>query len=130
MRFLRHYSLMSGEVKMLPIVNLVLLLLFFFVLTSGYVARQGPENRSAVLPGQENRQEVVITVSKDGLIGYNNSGIGLPDLGVLLREKVAQNSNVVLVIKARENVRHGDIMRIMEEAQQAGVVRVEMGKLP
>lgn len=87
MRFRRRISIFSGQLELTPFVDVVLLLLIFFLLSSSYVLNPGvkidlPES---AVSGDVKRTDLIITITKWREVRFRDKLIA-PDFEQLRRE--------------------------------------------
>ncbi len=112
-------------VNMVPLINIVFLLLIFFILTSTFrtidpVDHQLPEADSSE-PGIA--AEVVLTVTAGGGITIDGEPAGWDSLPATLRT-VVQADRTTLLVKAAQLVSVAMLRDIMEAAEAAGFRQV------
>jgi len=123
MRFNRNVSVAKGMLDMAPLIDVVLQLLIFFMLTSSFVFNPGlkvdlPEYSSSE---SLNKSDVILTITEEGLYLYNEDVTFLRELANRFRQAAAENPNTRLIIKAASEVPHGDVVRVMVMAREAGI---------
>ncbi len=112
-------------INMVPLINVVFLLLIFFVLTSTFrtidpVDQQLPEADS----GEAGiTTETVLTVAADGSITVDGEAVGRDALPAALHASVTANGGTLLV-KAAQLASVSMLRDIMEEADAAGFRQV------
>ena len=116
----------KGLVDPAPLVDVVFLLLLFFILSSPFVMQSGfgvslPPSDT---PTVTSFQPLVVTVTRDNLLFFNNQPTTIEQFEQLLREAVQKERGRGLVIKADGQVSYGTIVRIRSVAIKAGVTGV------
>jgi biopolymer transport protein ExbD len=133
MTFKTHCQISKGLVDPAPLVNIVFLLLLFFVLNSSFVMQSGfgvslPSAGGAPLIA--NFQSLVVTVARDDLLFFNNQPVPLEKLEQALRDAIQQGRGRELIIKADKQVSHGTVTDIMSAALRAGIPMVNIAARP
>ena len=128
MTFKTHCQMSKGLVDPAPLVNVVLLLLLFFVLNSPFVMQSGfgvslPSSNTSTI---RTFQSLVVTVTRDNLFFFNNQPTTIEKLEQSLREAVQQGRGRELIIKADRQVAHGTVTQIMSVALKAGITMVNI----
>lgn len=115
----------EAEIVVIPMIDVMMFLLFFFMVSSLAMALQSglPVNLpKASTSGQEPTQNVTITIMRDNRVYLNTSITTIDQLEAgLQRLKVTENN--VVILNADEHVEHGLVVAAMNEARRAGVVR-------
>ncbi|GAA0506979.1 MULTISPECIES: ExbD/TolR family protein [Deinococcus] len=115
-----------------PMVDIVLLLLIFFFLTSNLGARHNalpldlPRASSTV---QETPDLPIVSVSRTGQVFLNGQETTLTRLRGAL-EPLAKASGGVVGLRADERGNYGTVVRVMDEIKQAGGSRLALGTQP
>jgi biopolymer transport protein ExbD len=125
MQFHRQYHRISGEMNLVPFVNVVLLLLIFLFLSSSFIQPPSPSN-SSLQP--ESVHTLTITVGKAGDIWYNKNKIQPDKFAETLKAEVEQYGTTDLIIEVSDDARHGEIRELMAEAMRAGIRKIEFAQ--
>lgn len=117
-----HEKVMA-TLNMTPIIDCVLQLLIFFMLTSSFVLQTGipvdlPKARA---PKLQEQQDIVITITRNNETFLNEDKISLEQLPVALLEKVSKDSKKMVLIKPDRRVETGKLVEIMGIAKSVGV---------
>jgi biopolymer transport protein ExbD len=123
MRFKRNVNIAKGLMDMTPLIDVVLLLLIFFMLSSSFVFNPGVKVDLPEYTSSESleKSDIVVTITKELLYLYNDNSIMFKELRRKLREAALENRNARLIIKAAKEVPHGDVVRLMVMAKEAGI---------
>ena|SRR5579859_1028217 len=132
MTFKTHCQMSKGMIDAAPLVNVVFLLLLFFVLNSSFVMVPGVKvNLTDVdIPAIMSFQTLVVTVARDDLMFFKDQPVSIDGLEQALRSAVQQGRGHELIIKAGEQVSHGTEMQIMSAAYRAGITTINMAARP
>jgi biopolymer transport protein ExbD len=133
MTFKTHCQMSKGLVDPAPLINVVFLLLLFFVLNSSFVMQSGfgvSLPTAGNTPVREDFQTLVVTVARDDLLFFNDQPVAIDKLEQTLREAVQQTRARVLIIKADKQVSLGTETEIMSAATRAGIATVNIAARP
>jgi biopolymer transport protein ExbD len=105
-----------------PLIDIVFLLLIFFMVTTTFVERPGlklelPRAKSA---GQEKMRELIVTVSQDRRVFFQGREVAVANLESLLKRALSQNERKNVIIRADRRVDYGFIVGIMDIARSSG----------
>ena len=113
----------SLGISIAPLIDIVFLLLIFFMLTSHFDVLSGidialPEisKKGADLPADT----IIVALDKSGTCFLQRKKVKLKDLYTKLRD-YAQGKKVRLMLQADRDVKHGNVVRIMDIAEKAGI---------
>ena len=123
MTFKTHCQMSKGLVDPAPLVGVVFLLLLFFILSSPFVMQSGfgVSLPSTERPTVATFQSLVVTVTRDNLLFFNNQPATIEKFEQLLREAVQQGRGRELIIKADRQVPFGTVVQIRSVAIKAGI---------
>ena len=104
-----------------PLIDIVFLLLIFFVLSSHFVSNKGFKVKlpKAVQAQTQKNEQVTIFINKEGDIVLNDSKVGLDQLRELIRAELGKANSKTVVIKADEDVLLGLAVKVMDIAKEA-----------
>jgi len=107
-----------------PLIDIVFLLLIFFMLTSHFHVASGiPIKLPKVAQKTYDKKshEIILVVDRDGRTYLKGELIDLKDLGPKLKGLVDKDSLSHLLLQADKDVKHGMVVQIMDLAKRAGV---------
>ncbi|MBU4234620.1 MAG: biopolymer transporter ExbD [Desulfobacterales bacterium] len=110
------------HINLTPLVDVVFLLLLFFMLTSHFVA--APTIKIALPDSKtsepEVKEEVIITVAKDGTLFLDKDRIMLTGLQYSLQEKLKKMKKPSVRIKADREAMLGVVVNVVDEIRLSG----------
>lgn len=114
-----------------PLIDIVFLLLLFFIVTSVFVQETGvevtkPQSRQARVL---DRNSIFIAVTAEGAIHYGGVEIGLHGIGPTLRRLEARVDQPV-IIQADGRVPTQLLLTVLDEVKASGVESVSVTALP
>ena len=106
-----------------PLVDVVFLLLLFFMLTSHLIQEPAIKIRLPESKTAEAKNEAIKTVliTKNGEIYFMNKGIDLKNLQMAIKEGLTDMEKDFLRIKADRNVSVGILVSVIDEVRFSGV---------
>jgi biopolymer transport protein ExbD len=117
---------------MTPLIDVVLMLVIFFMLTTTFVLAPGikvdlPKGHAV----QQTREtDKVIIIMKDGAVYYQDERIDLATLQAALQQAQQKQPGLRLVIKADKNALHGRVVEVMDMAKYMGIERLAIATAP
>ena len=111
----------SVEINLSPMIDMVFILLIFFIVTTVFVEETGvevqrPDAASAV---QLERNSILIAVTADDRVIYGGREIGISGVGPIVR-RLTSREQLPVIIQADQGSSHGIFARVYGEAKQAG----------
>jgi len=129
MRFRRNQKPKLG-IELTPLIDVVFLLLIFFMVSTTFVANPGikvnlPEASSR--PVSEKPETIEITLTKEKRVYLGGQEVALEGLKSGLAERVKQQGEAPsLLIRADGEVAHAQVVFVMDQAYQVGISQLSI----
>ena len=120
----------SLELGMTPLIDIVFLLLIFFMLTSRFVVQEGVQvdlpltDRPHTLPAEDVHR---ITVRSDGILEISGKAMTLREVDLYLRERDASFMKTPFEILADRRASVQAVISLLEILRDRGAGRVSLG---
>lgn len=129
MRFkVKRTALEEGlkQVVIVPVINVILLLLAFFILTCGFVIQPAItiDLPRAVTSEAVNPENIEMVVTAQGAVYLDGTIINAQEMKGLFRQIAKRNSS--LMIKADKNASLDRIVQISDMAREQGISRINI----
>lgn len=126
MRFKRHVEFKKGQLDIAPLIDVVFLLLIFFMLTSSYIFQPGIKINlpKAVTSEAIHEQNLIITINDKDLIYLNNRPLTLKQLKSHLKNAATEDRP--LLIKADRKASLGKVVQIWDMCREAGLTQINI----
>lgn len=107
-----------------PLIDIVFLLLIFFMLTSHFHVASGipirlPKVTEKASDGEHHK--IMVVIDKRGRLYLRGERVGLKKLGLTLQSLVDKDGPVHMLLEADKDVSHGRVVQVMDLAKRAGV---------
>jgi biopolymer transport protein ExbD len=118
----------EARIEIIPLIDIMFFLLAAFMLVSlsmvnlKAVRVELPTATSAT--AETSRNLVSISVDKAGLLYLDRQPVGANELAAALATMSASNSNLRVFISGDRDARHGDVIRVLDLARNAGLEKV------
>jgi biopolymer transport protein ExbD len=112
---------------MIPMIDLVFLLLIFFALTYSFEIQRVLELNlpKSASGGEVGRKETLtLNINKENQVFLEDEQVELGELQSKLKKVLQDSTEVTLVIKGDEHVRHGRVVEVMDIANVVGVKKI------
>ena len=110
---------------MSPLIDVVFILLIFFIVTTVFNNEAGVDvDKPAKMASTKDldRTSIMMAVTKTGQVYYNGSNIGVAGVrSVVQSMQSANGEEMPLVIQGDQSAQHGVIMKVVGAATEAGV---------
>src|SRR5688500_11811791 len=120
----RHYE--GAHIDMTPMVDCVLVLLIFLMISSAFVEDPGIEVQKPDVGGTENiadQSALLIAVSADDRIYFDGQEIRMDQVAALVKQ-AAVGRDPALIIRADRAASHGMFAAVYADAKRAGISRI------
>lgn len=116
------------EIQMTPLIDMVFILLIFFVVTTSFVSETGldiqrPQSSSSKTLPHEN---VPVAIDANGRITVDGQRIGLLSIRLFLQKKLRMQHRLAVVLVADKTVSVDRVVRVMDEIRAAGISEVAL----
>ncbi|MEO0454297.1 MAG: biopolymer transporter ExbD [Verrucomicrobiota bacterium] len=112
----------GSEVDISPLIDVVFILLIFFIVTTIFVEEEGVQinkPQSAAAASDSDAENIVIVVSENGAVLSDGKKIGVSGVQATIRRKSSAEKLPVL-IQAKKKSNLGVFMRVYDEALLSG----------
>ncbi|MEE9157700.1 MAG: biopolymer transporter ExbD [Gammaproteobacteria bacterium] len=116
----------SIGVNLTPLIDMVFILLIFFLVTSSFVKESGIDvNRpTAQTATRKERGNIIIAINKDGEIWIDKQQVDVRSVRSHIERLHAQNPEGTVIILADQDSRTGLMVKVIDQARLAGVGNV------
>ena len=118
---------LKPELSLVTLVDVVLLLLIFFMLTTNFVLQSGIEVKlpAAAATKVESTKEITITVTKENKVFLNQKETLFKELPAALENMFKDDkAQKLLIVRADKEVLHGTVVKIMDLCKRLGVEKL------
>ncbi|MBN6742818.1 biopolymer transporter ExbD [Acidithiobacillus sp. MC6.1] len=120
------------EINVISMVDIVLVLLLFFMVTSSFVhqshlSMQLPKAQQAA--AGEPKSPITIDLSASGQVHMNKQALSMADLAGQLKALAAKDPERVIVLRADKNTTQQYVIDVLDAAQEAGLTRISFATL-
>jgi len=116
--------------NMTPLIDMVFLLLVYFLLTAHFIEEEGIGVRlpTAASKVQREDREVAVALSREGVVFLDGAAVGPEELEDRLR-RAAQEGETTVVVRGDRDVALQAVVTVMEAAKKAGAARIVVATL-
>ena len=128
-----HPNKKSASFDLTPLIDVVFLLLIFFMLTTSFV---NLENRVKInLPAgdfaaAEPSKNITVTITENNTIYFNGKLIDPLKLTESVAAQLKNEPEKIVILEADKNVLHGKVIRIMDLIKKGGADRIAIATKP
>ncbi len=116
----------EAEINLTPMLDIVFIMLIFFIVTASFVKEAGIEVRKPNAATGESKKlaNIMIAVDPKGQIWIERRRVDIRAVRANIERLHAENPQGSIVIQADRDSQSGIVIEIMEAARQAGVQNV------
>jgi biopolymer transport protein ExbD len=131
MRLARR-SIKKARIEIIPMIDTIFFLLVFFMISTLSMARYSglPVNLPKAASGQPASESAAVTITQDGKVFIDKQEVARDNIRSVLQQRLATKPDLLVLINADERVEHGRVVEIMDDARQAGVVKMAIAVKP
>ena len=112
----------TGDINISPLIDMVFILLIFFIVTTVFVEETGvevtkPQAASAI---QLEKNSILIAITANGNVVYGGRDIGVGGVRGIVRRDIQKDAKMPVIIQADESVPTRLLVRVIDEAKLAG----------
>ena len=117
----------AGEINISPLIDVVFILLIFFIVTTTFVQETGVDvNKPQAISAEDlEKQSVMIAITSSGQVFYGGRNIGTAGVRPLV-ERLLAREDLPVVIQADRTVNADLLVRVIDEAKLAGANSVNI----
>ncbi len=122
----------TSEISMAPLIDVVFLLLIFFMVTTVF-----PENRGLIIEKPESRQseplalkKITFLVSETGKIQFQKRTINLQDIERLVKETLTTTPDTAVLMQVDRRASTEIFIQVLDAAKAGGAKQVGIATTP
>ena len=117
----------SMDINISPLIDMVFILLIFFIVTTVFVEETGvevekPEAASAL---QLDRNSVLIAVTSKGQVVYGGKEIGVNGVRAIVR-RLTNKEEKPVIVQVDEGANAGLVVRVIDESKLGGAKNISL----
>jgi biopolymer transport protein ExbD len=130
MNFQRGRAREEPEINLIPMIDVLLVILIFLMITTTYSKFAGLEINLPTADAQQAKEQpneinVVVTATGDVLVNKAPvAGRDVASIGAALRRAAGDAREPVVIINADAKATHQSVVDVMQAAQQGGLVHI------
>ena len=131
MRRFRHFTSddsSSSEINISPLIDVVFILLIFFIVTTVFVDETGVDvNKPRAASAQDlEKNSILIAVTANGQVYQGGRSIGVSGVRSVVAALLEVDENTPVIIQGDTDANHGTIVKVIDAASLAGAKTVSL----
>ena len=123
----------DARIEITPLVDMVFLLLIFFMLSTTFIVTPGIKvnlPRSSAEKVTQEKKEVQVVITEDNKVFVDRMLVDVGELEQRLVGVGRQDPQTLIIIKADAKALHGKVVEVMDIAKQSGLDRLAIATQP
>ena len=118
----------STGIDISPLMDCVFILLIFFIVTTTFVEETGVEVDKPQALSQNNldKNSIMIAITNKGEVVYGGRQIGIGGVQAQVKQILTKEPDLPVIIQADTKVETGLLVKVIDEAKQAGAEKVNL----
>jgi biopolymer transport protein ExbD len=120
----------EAAIDMTPMLDIVFIMLIFFIVTTSFVKEKGLEvsrpKDSNTPPPPTNVKSLAIRIDADGSIVLNGRVVDIRRIEANIQSFLAENNQDSAAVQAHPKAKHGVVTEVINETKKAGIAKVSV----
>ena len=121
----------EDEINISPLIDMVFILLIFFVVTSTFTRETGVKvhRPRAASARQQKKKNILIAVTSEGAIHIHEKQVSLDQLAVILKHLIQESPRSDAIVMADNEARVNILVKVIDACNMAGIKKVSIGAI-
>lgn len=117
----------TEEINISPLIDMVFILLIFFIVTTVFVEETGVEinKPQATSASDLEKNSILIAITENGNVVYGGKDVGVSGVRPIVR-RLYQKEKMPVIIQADRKSVTDTVVRVIDEAKLAGAISVSI----
>jgi biopolymer transport protein ExbD len=122
----------ENEINMTPMLDVVFIMLIFFIVTASFVKEAGIEVQkpSAQTAERKERASILIAIDESGDVWVDRRRVDVRAVAANVERLRAENPQGGVVIQADKESKNGKLVQVMDAVRRAGVEDISLAAVP
>jgi len=118
----------EDDINMTPMLDVVFIMLIFFVVTASFVKDPGVEVEKPVAASSESKERasILIAIAEDGTVWIDKRQVEVRQVKTDVERMISENPEGSVVIQADKKSKNGVMLQVMDSAKAAGANEVSI----
>lgn len=118
----------TAEINISPLIDLVFLLLIFFMVTTSFVRETGVdvERPTASTAAASENSNILVAVTDDGEVYFDSQRVDVRTVRSHIARAIAENPGGEVIVVADKDSHTGVVVQVMDQCRLAGTERVSL----
>ncbi len=118
----------EAEVDMTPMLDIVFIMLIFFIVTTSFVKESGIEvNRpEAQQASKKPSANIFIAINENGIVYMEKREVDVQRVRANVERMLAESPEAQVMIQADKLAKHGVVVKVMDQVKAAGINQISV----
>lgn len=121
----------NSEINVSPLLDMVFILLIFFVVTSTFVRETGVEvNKPKASSASQIKDKIIkMAITREGSVHIHEKQVGLNELEEILKREFNKNPTVKAIIVADQKAYMETLMAVLDRCNTVGITKTSIAAI-
>ena len=113
----------DAAIDMTPMLDIVFIMLIFFIVTTSFVKEAGIEvlkPKASANNMQQSKGNIFIAIKENGDIHMDKRQVDVERIGANIESLLAEQPTDSIIVQADKNAKHGVVVKVMDAIKSAG----------
>lgn len=120
----------NAAVDMTPMLDIVFILLIFFIVTTSFVKEQGlmvnrPEMNKT---SNESAPAIMLRINESGIVTFNGKIVDIERIPARIENFIAKHDTISAIVIPDNDTRHEYVVNVMDKIKQFSQLTISIGK--
>lgn len=120
----------NAAVDMTPMLDIVFILLIFFIVTTSFVKEQGlmvniPEMNKT---SNESAPAILLRINESGIVTFNGKIVDIERIPARIENFIAKHDTISAIVIPDNETRHEYVVNVMDKIKQFSQLTISIGK--
>lgn len=118
----------EATLDMTPMLDIVFILLIFFIVTTSFVKEAGIEVNKPKAANQSTQKSanIFVAIRPNGEIWLDKRIVDVERVAATIEKLLAEQPTDVVIIQADKKAEHGRVVKVMDAIKEAGIDRISI----
>lgn len=118
----------EATIDMTPMLDIVFIMLIFFIVTTSFVKEAGIEvNKPAAAKASASQSaNIFVAINNNGEIWLDKRRVDVERVSANIEKLLAEQPTEVVVIQADKDAKHGVVVKVMDAIKEAGIEKISI----
>jgi biopolymer transport protein ExbD len=118
----------EAVIDMTPMLDIVFIMLIFFIVTTSFVKEAGIEVNKPKAANQSKQKSanIFVAVRENGEVWLDKRPVDIELIAAKIAQLMAEQTTDVVIIQADKDAKHGIVVKVMDAIKDAGIDRISI----